>query len=74
MKFIEKFEVDINNLDKKVIDKENNLRARSNKLNDNVKKINKYNKEKYRDNISNLDHHIRQLKNRLEENNNLSDV
>ena len=74
MKFIEKFEVDINNLDKKVIDKENNLRARSNKLNDNVKKINKYNKEKYRDNISNLDHHIRQLKNKLEENNNLSDV
>ena len=74
MKFIEKFEVDINNLDKKVIDKENNLRARSNKLNDNVKKINKYNKEKYRDNIGNLDHHIRQIKNKLEENNNLSDV
>ena len=33
----------MDNLEKKVMNKENNLHARLNKLNDNVKKINKYN-------------------------------
>ena len=64
----------MNNLDKKVIDKENNLNIRLNKSNDNVKKINKYNKEKYQDNIHNVDNRIRQLENELSQNNNLSDV
>ena len=35
----------MDNLEKKVMNKENNLHARLNKLNDNVKKINKYNKK-----------------------------
>ena len=39
-----------------------------------LKKINKCNKEKYRDNIRNVDNRIRQLENELEQNNNLSDV
>ena len=35
----------MDNLEKKVMNKENNLHARLNKLNDNVKKINKYSKK-----------------------------
>ena len=44
-KFKDNIENNMNNLDKRVIDKENNLHARLNKLNDDVKKINKYNKK-----------------------------
>ena len=39
-----------------------------------LKKINKYNKKRYLDNIRNLDNGIRQLENELKQNNNLSDV
>ena len=44
--FKNNMENNINNLNKKVIDKENNLNARLNKLNDDIKKIDKYIKEK----------------------------
>ena len=50
-----------NNLNKKVIDKENNLNARLNKINDNIKKIDKYIKEnnnfkvKYKESIENIE-------------------
>ena len=37
-KFKDNIEINMNNLDKKVIDKENNLHAKLNRLNDNVKK------------------------------------
>ena len=56
------------------MDEENNLNTKLNKLNDNVEKINKYNKKKYLHNICNLDNGIRQLENELKLNNNLSDV
>ena len=39
-------ENNMNNLEKKFMDEENNLHAKLNKLNDNVEKINKYNKKK----------------------------
>ena len=50
-----------NNLNKKVIDKENNLNARLNKINDNIKKIDKYIKKnnnfkvKYKESIENIE-------------------
>ena len=37
-KFKDNIEINMNNLDKKVIDKVNNLHAKLNRLNDNVKK------------------------------------
>ena len=44
-KFKDNMENNINNLDKKVIEKENDFYARLSRLNDNAKKTNKYIKE-----------------------------
>ena len=51
----------MDNLNKKVMDKENNFYARLNKLNDNIKKIDNYIKNNKEVDIEGLDHFNKEL-------------